>query len=203
MAAYGAVGDDYSADCRRSAHHLDSKSSTKLKKKLLILLALSLIVIGPTAVAFHFYTELPLEPLPVGTALPEFTVEPIGHEQPVPQSGRMVLLLFNPSCGSCEEFFAQLETLRLRHPEWFFGEKAMNWVPVSISDRRESEQYSQRTTWPIYFDPKNELKEKLRYIGTPYLVLVDEHRRIQYRHNGLRSLEENETLFRKLFEESQ
>ena len=172
------------------------------KRERLIGMTLFLILTVPTVLAVRFYRNLPNEPLGVGAALPQFEVEPMRGASAMPRQGRRVLLFFNPSCPSCKQTILQLDILRVRHPEWFSGDRGLACALISVAGKDETDAFAESISWPIYHDANRVAMKSVRGIGVPYMVLVDENGLVQYRHNGELSMSGFEVLMSAFYQTS-
>lgn len=157
-------------------------NSTKRKRvagSLLLLLALTL-----TAFAVWVFGRLPGEPLRVGAPAPRIEAAPLNGAVPLPQSRRRVLFFFSPSCSHCRSTLAQLEALRVRHPEWFAGERSLSWAFISVAGREETDAFAGDGRWPTYHDESRAALKSMGGLALPYVVLVDEGGLVRHAHKG-------------------
>ncbi len=171
-----------------------------IPRKLVILLALLFVLSVPTAWGVWKYNRLPSAPLSLGEALPFFQAQPIGKAAALPQDGRRAILFFSPSCPFCEETIVnQLEQFKPNHPEWFSGDLAIKWSFVSVGTFDETNAFAEKAGWAVYADPDRVAMKQVRAVGIPYLLLVDEQGRVQYRHNGMVGKSQQEALLSEFF----
>jgi hypothetical protein len=157
-------------------------NSTKRKRvagSFLLLLVLALSVF-----AVWVFGRLPGEPLKVGAPAPRIEVAPLNGAAPLPQSGRRVLFFFSPSCSHCRSTLAQLENLRVQHPEWFAGERSLSWAFISVAGREETDAFAGDRGWPTYHDESRAAIKSMGGLVLPYVVLVDEGGLVRHAHKG-------------------
>lgn len=169
-------------------------------KRLLSGLALLIAVFVPAAFGVRFYHSMPAEPLKLGTLVPQFDVEPAAGSTELPREGRRVLFFFNPSCSHCENMIQQFEQMRETHPEWFSDAGGLKWAFISTAGKDETIAYADAASWPIYCDRGRRAMKSLRGVSVPYLVLVDEHGLVRYRHNGERGPAQQEALIGRFYQ---
>lgn len=148
----------------------------------------------------RFYSRLLSAALDLGEALPSFQVQAIGKAESFPSQGRKAILFFSPSCPFCEETIVnQLEQFRQSHAEWFSGDHAIKWAFISVGTFDETNAFAEKASWTVYADPDRKAMRQVRAVGIPYLLLVDEQGRVQYRHNGMIGKPQQEALLSEFF----
>jgi peroxiredoxin len=130
----------------------------------------------------------PLEKLPLGELMPDFTLmDTAGKEYTLSQIvGEQKLVMINfwaTWCGPCRVEMPAFEKLYTeKHSEGF--------VLLAINEDREPEKLAaylktKPVSFPVLLDPKNELAERLGIESYPTTILVGPDRRILEVHEGL------------------
>ena len=169
-------------------------------QKLLIILGLLVLLIVPAAFGMRYYFRLPSAPLSLGEPLPLFQAQPVGKAAALPSQDRRAILFFKPSCPYCEVTIVnQLEQFKTGHPEWLSGEQALKWSFISVGTLDETNAFVEKNSWDVYSDPDQKAMNQVRAVGIPYLLLVDEQGRVQYRHNGMIGRAQQEALLSEFY----
>jgi peroxiredoxin len=130
---------------------------------------------------------------PVSGVAPNFTLQTLdGRTTSLAEhKGEVVMINFWATwCAPCRQEMPHLEALYQR-----YGALGFTLLGVNVEeDPAGAEQWLAQTpvSFPILFDPKNEVSELYDVIAMPSTVLVDRKGNLRYLHHGYKPGYENE-----------
>jgi len=132
----------------------------------------------------------------VGDPAIDFSLTPRGGGAPVSLSslkGQVVLINFWASwCGPCRQEFPLLDTIYKKYKKQGFTIVGLNVEP----DQNDAEGFLKQNpvTFPILYDPKDEVSKRYGVGGMPSVALVDRNGVVRWLHKSYVPGDENEYL---------
>lgn len=132
----------------------------------------------------------------VGDPAIDFSLNPRGGGAPVSLSslkGQVVLINFWASwCGPCRQEFPLLDTIYKKYKKQGFTIVGLNVEP----DQNDAEGFLKQNpvTFPILYDPKDEVSKRYGVGGMPSVALVDRNGVVRWLHKSYVPGDENEYL---------